>query len=432
MIVIGLTGGIASGKSTAAEMLRELGAVVIDADRLGHRSYEPGTPGFEKVVNAFGHDIVGSDGLIDRRILGGKVFGAPGQMERLNSIVWPEIRNLIREEIVQIRAQDRNTVIVLEAAVLIEAEWQDLCDEIWVVTTPIPVAVERLRSRNNMAEDAAMARINAQMSNEDRLGYATVTIENAGSEAELRGRVERQWAALQQRLAPRTRKAASPRGAKKPAARATAARGTAATTRTRTAKSASTKSATAKSAGAAKPAGRAAARLATRTTAKSAPAKPASRASATAKPAARKATTTKATTTKAATTKAPAKRANATKPASAKASPTRAAAAKSAPKASASRAVATKSSAAKPAAKAASGRAGTKTTASRKTTVKAAPKQTRVATRATKTAPAKAASARKTVSRNGAAAPARAAARGTVRNTARTAAKPAARSSGRK
>ena len=79
MFVIGLTGGIASGKSTAAEYLRVLGGTLIDADRVGHRSYEPGTPGFEKVVNAFGHDIVGKDGVIDRRVLGGKVFGEIGR-----------------------------------------------------------------------------------------------------------------------------------------------------------------------------------------------------------------------------------------------------------------------------------------------------------------------------------------------------------------
>jgi phosphopantetheine adenylyltransferase/dephospho-CoA kinase len=97
MIVIGLTGGIASGKSTAAEQLRKLGGVIIDADRVGHRSYEPGTPGFEKVVNAFGHDTVGKDGLIDRRVLGGKVFGAPQELERLNAILWPEITAIARD-----------------------------------------------------------------------------------------------------------------------------------------------------------------------------------------------------------------------------------------------------------------------------------------------------------------------------------------------
>lgn len=201
MVVIGLTGGIASGKSTVSEILRELGAVVIDADRVGHRSYEPGTPGFQKVVNAFGHDIVGEDGAIDRRVLGGKVFGAPEEMERLNAIIWPEIRNLIQEEIDQMRVHDPEAVVVLEAAVLLEAGWQDLCDEVWVVNTTIRNAVERLKERNGLSEDAAMARINSQMSARERSEHADVKIENTGTAEQLRARVERAWRQLDKRLA---------------------------------------------------------------------------------------------------------------------------------------------------------------------------------------------------------------------------------------
>jgi len=205
MTVIGLTGGIAAGKSTAADVLREFGATVIDADRLGHRSYEPGTPGFQKVVNAFGHDIVGKDGNIDRRVLGGKVFGAPGQLERLNAIVWPEIRALIKDEVKQIRAQEDNPVIVLEAAVLLEAEWQDLCDEVWVVLTPVKTAVARLKERNNLAEDAAMARINAQMTNKERAAMADVKIDNDSTEEQLRARVERAWKSFMSRHRPKAK-----------------------------------------------------------------------------------------------------------------------------------------------------------------------------------------------------------------------------------
>jgi dephospho-CoA kinase len=199
MTVIGLTGGIASGKSVAAEHLRRLGAVIIDADRTGHRSYDPGTPGFEKVVNAFGHDIVGKDGVIDRRVLGGKVFGAPQEMERLNSIVWPEIRRLVKDEIATIRKADRDAIIVLEAAVLIEAGWQDLCDEVWVVTAPPKVVMERLIARNGLSEEAALSRINAQMSARERAEYADVKIDNSGTEDQLRSRVDRAWKALLER-----------------------------------------------------------------------------------------------------------------------------------------------------------------------------------------------------------------------------------------
>lgn len=221
MIVIGLTGGIASGKSTAAEYLRHLGATLIDADRVGHRSYEPGTPGFEKVVNAFGHEIVGKDGLVDRRVLGGKVFGAPGEMERLNAILWPEIRRLIAEDLRDLRRKDRDQIIVLEAAVLIEAGWDDLCDEIWVVTVAQPIAIQRLMSRNGLPEEAALARINtqnAQLSPADRAAKADVRIDNSGTEQQMQQKLDRAWKTLTKRLSDE-RAAKSPA---KPAAKPTA------------------------------------------------------------------------------------------------------------------------------------------------------------------------------------------------------------------
>ena len=196
MTVIGLTGGIASGKSIVGEQLRLLGAALIDGDRVGHRSYEPGSPGFEKVVNAFGHDIVAKDGTVDRRILGGKVFGAPEEIARLNAIVWPEIRRIISDDLREIRRQNRNAIAVIEAAVLIEAGWQDLCDEVWVITTPPKVAIERLMARNNLTEEQALARINAQMTSRERAEHADVRIDNSGDEEQLRGRVERAWYAV--------------------------------------------------------------------------------------------------------------------------------------------------------------------------------------------------------------------------------------------
>ena len=377
MSVIGLTGGIAGGKSTASELLREFGAVVIDADRLGHRSYEPGTPGFEKVVNHFGHDVVGKDGNIDRRILGGKVFGAPGELQRLNELIWPEIRTLIREEIAQIRAADKNAFIVLEAAVLIEAGWQDLCDEIWVVYTSTKVAVDRLRTRNGLTEEAAMARIESQMSTKDRLSYAQVKIENSGTEEQLRQRIEKAWKALIDRtpaakrpvgLKPVPRAAAAVKAPAKPAAKPAAKAPAAKTPAAKAAATAAPKAAakapakpaarTAASKAAPKPAARAAAKPAVKAvaskaapkaaarpvakTAAKAASKPATKSTtakaaskAAAKPAARgtvKATTTKASAPKAATTKTAATRAAATK-----ARPAAKAAAKPAARAGASR-----------------------------------------------------------------------------------------------
>ena len=201
MTIIGLTGGIASGKSSASEHLQELGALVVDADRLGHRVYDPGTPGFEQIVNAFGHDLVAEDGTIDRRILGGKVFGAPDEMKRLTDIAWPEIRRMAGEEFAELRERDPNAVIVFEAAVLIEAEWQDMVDEVWVVTTKLETAIDRLKSRNGLAREQALARIESQMSNRQRLEYADVKIDNSENEAKLLSRIEYHWKRLLKRIA---------------------------------------------------------------------------------------------------------------------------------------------------------------------------------------------------------------------------------------
>lgn len=199
MIVVGLTGGIASGKSTAAELLKALGAVVIDADRLGHRAYEPGSVGFEAVVNEFGHEIVSEDGTVNRLVLGGKVFGDPEQMQRLNAIVWPAIRRLAQEEIAECRRRGAE-VVVLEAALLIEAGWDDLADEIWVVSVKPERARARLKQRNGLPEDQAQARIDSQLSNRDRQQHADVKIDNSDTLEKFEKRIKAQWQKLQKRI----------------------------------------------------------------------------------------------------------------------------------------------------------------------------------------------------------------------------------------
>ncbi len=199
MYVVGLTGGIASGKSTVAQLFRERGVPVIDADVLGHRSYEPGTETYRKVIDAFGEEIVAPDGTIDRRVLGSKVFGKPDELRRLTDIVWPAIRRLASEELAELEVAG-NELAVLEAAVLLEAGWEDLVDEIWVVVVDPSIAVSRLRSRNGLDEEAAWARIRSQLSNEERIRRADVVIENNGTLAELRQRFQEAWEALRNRV----------------------------------------------------------------------------------------------------------------------------------------------------------------------------------------------------------------------------------------
>lgn len=199
MHVIGLTGGIASGKSTVAQFFRDHSIPVIDADLLGHRTYEPGTDTFNAVVGAFGKELVADDGTIDRRALGGKVFGRPDEMKRLTDIVWPGIRKLASEELSELEVAG-NRIAVLEAAVLFEAGWEDLVDEIWVVVTEESNAIERLASRNNLDEEAARARIRSQLTNEERIERADIVIHNDGSLAELEAAARDQWDALHERL----------------------------------------------------------------------------------------------------------------------------------------------------------------------------------------------------------------------------------------
>ena len=198
MHVIGLTGGIASGKSTVARYFRDREIPVIDADLLGHRTYEPGTDTFAAVVAAFGNDLVAPDGTIDRKALGAKVFGKPDELKKLTDVVWPGIRKLANEDLSELEVAG-NSLAVLEAAVLFEAGWEDLCDEIWVVVVDPDVAVARLAARNGLDEAAARARIASQLSNAERTARADVVIENNGSLADLEARINEAWGALQER-----------------------------------------------------------------------------------------------------------------------------------------------------------------------------------------------------------------------------------------
>lgn len=198
-MIIGLTGGIASGKSTVATTLQSWGAYVIDADKLGHRAYVKGTDAFHKVVAQFGEDIVGADGEVDRRALGAKVFGEGGSLKQLTDIVWPAIYDMAAAEIKQSLDSNPNTVVVLEAAVLIEAGWQSLVDEIWVTTVDPSTAIERASARDGVDADAVQARIDAQLSNAERTAEAAVVIDNSADEPQLLAQLENHWENLQER-----------------------------------------------------------------------------------------------------------------------------------------------------------------------------------------------------------------------------------------
>ena len=200
MFVIGLTGGIASGKSTVTQFFKDREVPVLDADILGHRTYDPGTETFAAVVKAFGDDLVAPDGSINRQVLGGKVFGKPDELKRLTDIVWPGIRKLASAALSELEAGGTR-VAVLEAAVMFEAGWEDMVDEVWVVTVEPDEAVRRLASRNGLDEAAARARINSQLSNAERVAKSNIVIENNADLAALQASIAGEWEKLQGRLA---------------------------------------------------------------------------------------------------------------------------------------------------------------------------------------------------------------------------------------
>ena len=192
-MIIGLTGGIASGKSTAAQLFEAWGAYVIDADKLGHRAYLAGTQAFDQVVATFGADVVGNDGEVDRKALGGKVFGSGNRLDELTAIVWPAIRALAEIEIAAAKKADPNQIVVLEAAVMIEAGWQSLVDELWVTIVDPHIAIERACRRDGLSPKDVQDRIDAQLSNAERQAAAQVVITNNSSPEEFQSVLKTCW-----------------------------------------------------------------------------------------------------------------------------------------------------------------------------------------------------------------------------------------------
>ena len=197
MFVIGLTGGIGTGKSEVSRLLGTLGAEVIEADRVAHEAYEPGTPGWREVVEAFGEGVLGADGRIDRKRLGGIVFDDEQARERLNGIIHPIVRQLLEERIAGFERTGAR-VVVIEVPLLVEAikqqsRWTRMLDEIWVVTAPQEQAVARVRARSELDETAIRARISSQATDQERIEHADAVIDNSGSLEGLRREVTNLW-----------------------------------------------------------------------------------------------------------------------------------------------------------------------------------------------------------------------------------------------
>ena len=190
MLRVGLTGGIASGKSEVSRRLVELGAVLVDADILAREAVERGSEGLAEVVRAFGREVLTDDGELNRAALGAIVFADPERRAVLNSIVHPLVRARAAEIVA---SAPEDAVVVQDIPLLVETGQAANFDVVVVVDAPDDVRIRRLAERSGLSPEEAAARIAAQATREERLAAADYVIENAGSLIELRDAVDRLW-----------------------------------------------------------------------------------------------------------------------------------------------------------------------------------------------------------------------------------------------
>lgn len=192
MLVIGLTGGIGTGKSEAARHLTSLGAKLIDADSVGHEAYQPNAEAWRRVVETFGDEVLEPNNQIDRRKLGALVFSNPEQLKRLNAIMHPLMAGMVQDRIDGFRSSGAE-VVVVEAALLFEAGWDSLVQEVWVTDSSTELVVERLAKRSGMSEEDARRRVDSQMSREERLERADFVIDNSTDVTSMHAAVNELW-----------------------------------------------------------------------------------------------------------------------------------------------------------------------------------------------------------------------------------------------
>ena len=210
MLVVGLTGGVASGKTAVSQVLREEGATILDADLIARELVQPHQPAWEELRRAFGDEILNPDGSVQRKKLAAQIFSHPEKREVLNAILHPRIRNEINARLSVIREKDPGAIVVVDAALLVESGDYEGMDGVIVVSASETQQVDRLREREGLSEDAARQILASQTSVEERFRVADFVIRNEGSLEDTRRRAKEIFQALK-RMALRKENPPSPR-----------------------------------------------------------------------------------------------------------------------------------------------------------------------------------------------------------------------------
>ena len=190
-MIVGLTGGVGSGKSLVSGFLSELGARIIDADKIAREILEPGEEAYKNVVEEFGKEVTLPDGSIDRKKLGSIVFSDPSRRKLLESLTHPEIIKRMKERAAKILTEDPKELIVFDAPLLIEAGLESDVDKIVVVFSETEDQIRRLKAKEGLTRNETLARIRSQLPMEEKLGYADYVIRNTGSIEELKEEAEK-------------------------------------------------------------------------------------------------------------------------------------------------------------------------------------------------------------------------------------------------
>ena len=199
MLLVGLTGGIASGKSAVAARLGEHGAGVVDADKIAREVVEPGTPALRRIVKEFGPGVIAPDGSLDRAALGAIVFADEGARRILNGITHPAVRELSHRRFAEAAAADPDAIVVYDVPLLSEARGADEFDVVVVVSAPEETRIERMVSLRGMSREEATRRIRSQVPDEERRALADILIESGGTLEETLARADEVWDELRQR-----------------------------------------------------------------------------------------------------------------------------------------------------------------------------------------------------------------------------------------